>query len=183
MWNPPDPPLPKRSPKLLLILPALLMTTLVLMYWRGMSVDPNTLPSPSLGKPMPAFSLPDLADPAHLLTETDLQGPAILNVWASWCIACREENPYLLELSHEGYRIYGVDYLDRNEDALAWLAREGDPFGKVIVDAEGKLGQTLGLIGAPETYAIDAQGIVVFRHVGALAPKVIENLKATIARK
>jgi cytochrome c biogenesis protein CcmG/thiol:disulfide interchange protein DsbE len=170
----------KPFPKLLLALPLILMAILGGLHWRGLSLDPNAIPSPVMGKPFPAFSLPGLDDPGHRIAAKDLRFPAIVNVWASWCIACREENPRLLALRGEGARIYGVDYLDRVPDARAWLEKEGDPFEAVIFDGEGKLGAALGVVAAPETYAVDAQGMVRYRHIGAITEAVMDELREAL---
>lgn len=173
----------KPFPKLLLALPLVLMTILGGLYWRGLSIDLNTVPSPVMGKPMPAFDSLALRESDGRLSAQDLRFPALINVWASWCIACREENPRLLALKEEGVRIYGIDYLDRMPEARAWLEREGDPFEAVVFDGDGKLGAALGVVAAPETYVVDAQGMVRYRHIGAINQTVMDELREALSSK
>jgi len=172
----PAPNAAKPFPKLLLALPVLLMTGLGLLYWRGMSIDPNTLPSPVLNKPVPAFSLPTLRPPNLQLNETSLKGPALINVWASWCIACRDENPELLHLRDLGVVIYGIDNIDKTSDAEAWLDRYGDPYRLVLFDQNGVFARNMGLYGTPETYLIDSTGRVRRRHIGQITRAVADDL-------
>lgn len=173
----PRPPNPHRPfPKLLLLLPAILMGVLGFLYWQGMQVDPNTLPSPVLNRPLPAFSLPSLADPGRRLDPSALRGPAVINFWASWCLACRDENPQLLRLRDQGVTVYGVDYLDQQDEALRWLEREGSPFAEVVFDAEGQLGRDMGLYGTPETYVIDREGVVRHRRIGQIDARAAAEL-------
>jgi cytochrome c biogenesis protein CcmG/thiol:disulfide interchange protein DsbE len=177
---PPPSTEPKPFPRLLLALPLLLMAGLGALYWKGMSVDPNTLPSPVLNQPVPAFSLPTLRPAGLQLNETALQGPALINVWASWCIACRDENPELLRLKEKGVVIYGVDNIDKETDAHAWLDQYGDPYALVLFDMNGQFARNMGLYGTPETYVIDAGGIVRYRHIGQVSTAVAEDLQRRI---
>jgi cytochrome c biogenesis protein CcmG/thiol:disulfide interchange protein DsbE len=146
---------------------------------RGLKLDPNAMPSALLDKPWPTFSLPALGKKITL-TQKDLTGKkALVNVWATWCITCRVEHPYLMRLQQQGITIYGINYKDKEEDAQRWLAEKGDPYQYSIQDSEGKLGIDLGVFGAPETYIIDAKGIIRYKHVGDLNERVWnEKLKA-----
>lgn len=135
--------------------------------------DPASLPSALLGKQVPEFSLPLLSDAAVLKSAADLHGrAALLNVWATWCVACRAEHAYLNQLSQSGIRIYGLNYKDEREAALQWLQRLGNPYYFNLYDSEGMLGLNLGVYGAPETYVLDAQGVVRYRHVGVLNERI-----------
>lgn len=135
----------------------------------GLERDPRLVPSPLIGKPLPAFALPRLADAADV-DNTALAGQVyVLNVWASWCVACREEHPLLVELGNSGrVKLVGMNYKDERADALAWLERRGDPYVFSLYDHEGRLGLDLGVYGVPETFVIDQDGIVRFKHVGPL---------------
>lgn len=148
----------------------------------GMTRDPRELPSVLIGKPLPAFSLPGMKREAPPLTQVDLLGqPRIINVWASWCVACQSEHPVLLDLQRELMRkgrvhaLYGVNYKDTPDAARIWLQRGGDPYVDSIVDAKGRLGIELGVYGVPETFVIDASGTIVFRHAGPLTAEIVRK--------
>jgi len=154
--------------RLLLLLPLALFILLALLLWRGLYLDPTELPSPLIGKPVPKFSLPQVASET-LLTQEDLKGkPALLNVWATWCIACRIEHPVLNQLAQQGVRIIGVNYKDDNADAVRWLEEFHNPYQLNIRDESGSLGLDLGVYGAPETFFIDAKGIIRHKYIGVI---------------
>ena len=136
--------------------------------------DPHKLPSVLIDRPFPEFHLPDLANPEHRLTRADIVGEvALVNVWATWCAACLVEHPVLMRLAREeGVRIVGVNYNDDEAEANAWLRRHEDPYALTIVDKEGQLGIDLGIYGAPETFVVDASGMIRYRHVGAVTETV-----------
>lgn len=160
------------SPRLKLFVPLGLFALLAILLFRGLSLDPQELPSALIDRPLPGFSLPALSDDKEV-TAADLAGqPALLNVWATWCISCRVEHPYLQRLADEGVRIYGINYKDDSAAAREWLRDLGDPYALSIVDADGTLGLDLGVYGAPETYFIDAEGVVRYRHVGVIDERI-----------
>jgi cytochrome c biogenesis protein CcmG/thiol:disulfide interchange protein DsbE len=140
-------------------------------------VDPNALPSPLLGRAAPAFSLPELRNPAVRVSTDQLRGaPYLLNVWGSWCPACRIEHPLVAQLAESGrLRVVGLNYKDERDEALRWLAQFGDPYAHIPVDGDGRTGIEWGVYGAPESYLVDADGTVLFKHVGPLTPDVIER--------
>ena len=151
------------------LIPFILFILLAAFLWRGLSLDPQKLPSTRLDKLLPKFRLQSLSDPKTLLTETRLKGNvALLNVWASWCEACIEEQVLLMSLAEEGIVIYGLNYKDKASHARQWLAEWGNPYKMVGLDVEGKVGIDLGVYGAPETFLIDRDGVVRYRHVGVL---------------
>lgn len=161
------------GPRLLLLLPLFLFTVIALFLMRGLKLDPSELPSALIDRPVPEFSLPALGDESRRLTAADLSGRvALLNVWATWCPSCRVEHPYLLQLAKEGIPIYGLNYKDKSDAALGWLQELGDPYLFNIADREGTLGLDLGVYGAPETYLVDAQGVVRYRYVGVVDERV-----------
>ena len=158
--------------RLRLFLPLLLFAALAGLLFRGLSLDPTALPSALIDQPFPKFALPVLhGDEA--LTEGDVVGEvALFNVWATWCISCRVEHPYLQQLADSGIAIYGINYKDDPEAARGWLRDLGDPYRLSVVDSQGSLGLDLGVYGAPETYFVDASGTVRYRHVGVIDERI-----------
>lgn len=162
--------------KIKYFLPLLVFVFLGLFLLRGIKLDPDELPSPLIGQPVPAFRLPELSAD-KVLTVDDLKGKVILlNVWATWCVSCKMEHPYLLNLAKEGVIIVGLNYKDDKQQALQWLKELGNPYAFNIADAEGRLGLDLGVFGAPETYLIDKEGIIRHKHVGVINNQVWETL-------
>lgn len=154
--------------RLKLFVPLSLFALLAVLLFRGLSLDPQALPSALIDRPLPSFELPALSGDA-MLTQADVaKGPLLLNVWATWCIACRVEHPYLQRLADNGVKIYGVNYKDESEAARQWLVDLGDPYVDSVVDAQGTLGLDLGVYGAPETYFVDRDGVIRYRHVGVI---------------
>ncbi len=156
------------------LIPLGLFLALALFLAIGLTRDPHTLQSVLINKPAPAFRLPDLKNPGKTVSNEDMRGKVwLLNVWASWCIACRDEHPWLIKYAQSGVvPIYGLNYKDRREDAIAWLAELGDPYVASAVDLEGRTGIDYGVYGAPETYVIDKAGMVRLKHVGPITPDV-----------
>ena len=153
--------------RLLLFIPFVICIGLGLFLWKGLSLDSTNIPSPLLGKAVPEFSLPLLRE--GVVTQEQLTGKVrLLNVWATWCISCRVEHPWLMDLAAQGVAIVGLNYKDEKELVFKWLADRGDPYEFIINDAEGTLGLDLGVYGAPETYLIDKQGVVRAKLVGVL---------------
>jgi cytochrome c biogenesis protein CcmG/thiol:disulfide interchange protein DsbE len=160
------------APRVKLFIPLFLFVGLALFLFRGLQLDPTELPSALIDRPLPVFELPALGM-ERLLTREDVTGEvALFNVWATWCVSCRVEHPYLHKLAEQGVPIFGVNYKDDDADALKWLAELGDPYRLNIVDAQGSLGLDLGVYGAPETYLVDAQGLIRYRHVGIVDDRV-----------
>ena len=137
--------------------------------------DTSAIASPLIGKPVPDFALPVLGDPARRLGKADFQGkPYLLNVWGSWCVNCRDEHPLLLALRQSGrIAIVGYNYKDAPEEAKRWLETYGDPYHVVLADEEGRAALDFGIYGAPETFLVDARGIVVWKHVGPITDEVL----------
>lgn len=152
----------------------LLLATLFFYILRLDDYDPEALPSALLGKAVPEFSLPVLLHDDVQFNQDSIKGEvALLNVWATWCPTCVAEHAYLLELVKDTpITLYGINYKDDDDAAREWLNRLGNPYKAVIVDADGRLGLDLGVYGAPETYLIDAKGIIRYKHVGALNERV-----------
>lgn len=153
---------------------ALLAFALVKM--QSGSYSPRSIPSPLVGKPLPAFALPSLAEPNKTITNDTLRGqPYFLNVWASWCVACRAEHEVLIKMARaHGAPIIGLNYKDPRDDALDWLKRLGDPYKLSIADASGRFGIDLGVYGVPETFLIDAEGVIRYKHIGPITQETVE---------
>lgn len=155
------------------IIPIVLFMLLSVFLWRGLSLNPHYLPSVQLGKLLPDFTLPQLGNPQSLFSSGQIREQVVLlNVWASWCVACTDEQVFMLQLAREGVPIYGLNYKDRPEDALQWLTQWGNPYKLVMQDREGKAAIDLGVYGAPETFVIDKKGIIRYRHAGVMNQEV-----------
>jgi cytochrome c biogenesis protein CcmG, thiol:disulfide interchange protein DsbE len=156
------------------IAPLVLFLVLVVFLAVGLRLDPNELPSPLINKAAPTFRLPQLKEPTKTFSAEEMRGKVwILNVWASWCITCRDEHPFLFEYARSGVvPIYGLNYKDKREDALAWLGELGDPYVLSAVDLDGRVGIDYGVYGAPETYVIDQSGTIRFKQVGPVTPDI-----------
>lgn len=149
--------------------PLLIFALLVLFFWRGLSLDPQRLPSMKLGMPVPFFQLPTLEAPLTQFTPLVMRGQvSLLNVWGSWCAACADEQVFLLQLAREGLAIYGLNYKDTHENASNWLTTWGNPYRMIGADMNGRVAIDLGVYGAPETFLIDKAGIIRYRYAGAL---------------
>ncbi|RVU30294.1 DsbE family thiol:disulfide interchange protein [Neptunomonas marina] len=169
--------------RLILFIPLVVFMALGVLFYKGLQLDPSELESALLDKPFPAFSAPSLSDENQLVTEQDLKGkPALVNVWATWCPTCKQEHAQLNRIAREeGVIIYGINYKDDRSAAKEWLRRYSDPYVLNIFDADGALGVNLGVYGAPETYVIDANGVIRYKHVGAVDEKVWQTLKGVLA--
>jgi cytochrome c biogenesis protein CcmG/thiol:disulfide interchange protein DsbE len=161
------------------ILPLAIFGIMVGFLAVGLTLNPREIPSPLVGKEAPAFSLPQLHEQGKVLSRKDLAGQVwLLNFWASWCNGCKTEHPVLMELAKSGaVPIYGMDYKDQRDEALAWLNRWGNPYQMVGVDLQGRVGIDYGVYGVPETYVIDKQGVIRYKQIG---PVTEEALAKTI---
>jgi cytochrome c biogenesis protein CcmG/thiol:disulfide interchange protein DsbE len=154
-----------------------IFVVLVLFLGFGLTRNPREVPSPLIGKPAPAFTLPLLHEPEKSFSQKDVAGQVwILNVWASWCAPCREEHPLWVELAkNKTVPIYGLNYKDKRPDSIAWLQRYGDPYVLSVSDIQGRIGIDYGVYGVPETYVIDKQGVIRFKHIGPVRPEVLQQ--------
>lgn len=149
--------------------PLLVFFSLVVLLFVGLSLNPRLVPSPLIGKPMPTFNLPRLNHPGNF-GDTDIKGQVTLvSVWASWCFACRQEHETVKALARKGVRIIGFNYKDEPDDAKQWLSKLGNPYQVVVSDLDGRVGIDWGVYGAPETFLIDAQGIIRHKVIGPLS--------------
>ena len=139
--------------------------------------DPRALPSPFIGKPAPEFELPTLKNPEVTIGKADLLGQySIVNVWATWCVMCKVEHGFLLDLAaSKTIPIYGINWRDSRPDAIRWLNELGDPYRASAYDADGRVGIDWGVYGAPETFLLDPEGTVIYKHLGPLDPMVWES--------
>ncbi|WP_372966000.1 DsbE family thiol:disulfide interchange protein [Marinobacter sp.] len=171
--------------RFLLFLPLLFAIGVGIFLAAGLGKDPTKLESARIGKPVPQFSLQSLNDPEVLLDASLLRGEVtLLNVWAEWCPSCWDEHEYLMWLSKEkGVRLVGLNYKDQRETAFRFLARLGNPYREIIFDPQGALGFDLGVYGAPETFVIDAQGVIQYRHVGVVNRQVWEEVLLPVINK
>jgi cytochrome c biogenesis protein CcmG/thiol:disulfide interchange protein DsbE len=151
---------------------------LVLVWFlaKGLGLDPHELPSPLINKPAPAFELPQLEAPQGKFSPADMRGKVwLLNVWASWCVSCREEHPVLVALSKTGaVPIYGLNYKDSRDDGMRWLTQFGNPYVLSAFDGDGRVGIDYGVYGVPETYVIDKEGIIRYKQIGPVTPAVLD---------
>jgi cytochrome c biogenesis protein CcmG/thiol:disulfide interchange protein DsbE len=163
---------------LLYLVPAIAFGAIAVYLWSGLDPerDPRIVPSALIDKPAPQFDLPPLHEGAPRLTSADLDGPLLLNFFASWCVPCRGEHPLLMRLAKdEGLTLYGIAYKDDPEKSRAFLAELGDPFGRIGVDRDGRAGIDFGVSGVPETFLIDRQGIIRYRQWGPLDRRILEE--------
>lgn len=158
-------------------LPVIVFFVLVGFFAKGLFLNPREVPSPFIGKPAPAFSLPVVGNEAQTFSPADMKGKVwVLNVWAPWCVSCRQEHPVLMALAQSGaVPIVGLNWKDKDREAAQLLAQHGSPYYAVPDDLSGKVGIDYGVTGTPETYVIDKEGIVRMKHIGPIDPEVWKN--------
>lgn len=159
------------------LVPLGIFAALVAFLWVGLGKDPSLVPSPLIGKPAPAFRVAQLHDANSQIGNADMLGKVwLLNVWASWCASCRHEHPLFMELARARLvPIYGLNYKDKREDGVNWLSQLGDPYVVSAFDADGRVGIDYGVYGVPETYVIDRQGIIRYKHVGPVTMEALQT--------
>ena len=155
-------------------IPIVVFLLLVVVFSFGLFNDPRELPSPFLGEPAPAFEVASLTEPERIVGSADYAGKmALVNVWATWCGGCRQEHGFLMQLARSGsIPIYGINWRDDREAALGWLQQLGDPYEFSAFDADGRVGIDWGVYGAPETFLISPDGIVLHKHLGPLDARI-----------
>lgn len=167
------------------LLPLGVFLLLAVFLALGLNLNPREVPSPFIGKPAPALDLPGLYDAEARVTGDSLKGKVwILNVWASWCLECRREHDLFNELSRgQGVTLVGLNYKDPEADAKRWLAELGNPYTMIAVDREGQTGIEWGVYGVPETFVIDREGMVRYKHIGAIDRQIMrETIEPLVAR-
>ena len=167
----------RRRVRWLLLLPCAVLLGLVILFGVSLGRDPSLVPSEFIGRPAPDLSLPRLLEEDARFSPADIkEGPWVLNVWASWCVNCVVEHELLMALGRAGVPLYGLNWKDAPEDARQWLAERGNPYRAIGVDTNGRAGMDWGVYGAPETFLMDADGIVRYRHVGPLDGRVFSEV-------
>jgi cytochrome c biogenesis protein CcmG, thiol:disulfide interchange protein DsbE len=167
------------------LIPLAIFLTLVVFLGAGLSLDPKEVPSPLIGKPAPAFALTLLDNPEKTIRREDMLGKVwMLNVWASWCVACREEHPLLVAFSRKKLLpVYGLNYKDERMAGMKWLSSFGNPYDASLFDRDGRVGIDYGVYGVPETFIIDREGVVRFKQIGPVTEEVLRTKIEPLVRK
>jgi cytochrome c biogenesis protein CcmG/thiol:disulfide interchange protein DsbE len=158
-------------------IPLAVFVVILAFLFVGLGLNPREVPSPLIGKPAPAFQLAQLHAPDRAFTQKDMLGQVwLLNVWASWCISCRDEHPLLVQLAKaKTVPLVGLNYKDKPDEAKAWLKQFGDPYQLSISDLQGRVGIDYGVYGVPETFVIDKSGVIRLKHIGPITPDALEK--------
>ena len=167
-------------------LPLIIFAVMVVFLAVGLKLNPRDIPSPLINKPVPEFTLPLLRVADTSFTPEDLSGQVwILNVWASWCVACRSEHPVLNRMTqqHKDIILIGLNYKDQKSDAQAWLQRFGDPYRFTLVDLDGRVGIDWGVYGVPESFVVDKKGIIRYKHTGPVDAAAVTNILLPLIKK
>jgi cytochrome c biogenesis protein CcmG/thiol:disulfide interchange protein DsbE len=167
------------------LIPLVILFGLVWFLGTGLKLDPKEVPSPLIGKPAPSFELTRLDNATKTIRNTDLLGKVwMLNVWASWCAACRQEHPLLVDFARQKQLpIYGLNYKDDRLAGLRWLANFGNPYEASLYDQDGRVGIDFGVYGVPETFIIDRQGVIRFKQIGPVTPEVLRTQIEPLVRQ
>ncbi len=173
----PDAPAPGTRSHLAGYIPLIVFLVMAVFLGVGLTMNPREIPSPLIGKPVPEFSLPPVKGGTLGLATADLRGEvSIVNVFASWCVACREEHPILMGIKEKGIvQLHGINYKDKPDDARAWLDDMGDPYTRIGADISGRVAIDWGVYGVPETFVIDRNGYIAYKHIGAVTPEVLRD--------
>jgi cytochrome c biogenesis protein CcmG/thiol:disulfide interchange protein DsbE len=160
------------------IIPLVLFIALAVFLALGLNLNPRDIPSPFIGKPAPVFSAPKLTAPAEKLSTSDLKGKVwLFNVWASWCVSCREEHPILNQFAKQNaVVIIGLNYKDEPADAKNWLETLGNPYTVSIMDQDGRIGIDWGVYGVPETFVVDKKGVIRYKHTGPVTAESLQQI-------
>lgn len=160
------------------LVPLVLFLVLAGFLGLGLTLNPRLVPSPLIDKPAPEFRLPQLENPDSYISLADMRGKVwLLNVWASWCAACLQEHPVLLDLARQQVvPIVGLNYKDGRDDSTGWLRKHGDPYTTSVMDADGRVGIDYGVYGVPETFLIDQAGMIRYKHIGPVTPEAVRDL-------
>jgi len=171
--------------KLRFLIPLLVFVVMVVFLGRGLVLNPSEVPSPLIDKPAPRIELSQLHLPGARFDSESMKGKVwLLNVWASWCVSCRQEHPVLVDLARRHIvPVYGLNYKDARPDAVRWLRERGDPYELSVFDNDGRVGMDYGVYGVPETYVIDKQGIIRFKQIGPVTPKALQEKILPLVRR
>lgn len=159
------------------ILPLAIFLILVGFLAVGLRLNPREVPSPLIGKPAPAFQVPQLHAENQTISPADMRGKVwLFNVWASWCVSCRQEHPVLVDLAKKAtVPIVGLNYKDERAAGLGWLQEHGNPYQVSAYDRDGRIGINYGVYGVPETFLIDKTGVIRYKHIGPLTPEALQE--------
>jgi cytochrome c biogenesis protein CcmG/thiol:disulfide interchange protein DsbE len=158
------------------VVPLAIIAAIAALFYRGLFMNPNYVPSPLVGKPAPTFSLPSVTNPDELVSSASLAGRvSLVNVWGTWCVECRHEHGFLVKLARAGMPIYGLNLRDDRAAAIDWLDRLGNPYVSSGFDPEGKAAIDWGVTGAPETFLIDSDGTILHKHISPLTARVWQD--------
>ncbi|MBI1398459.1 MAG: DsbE family thiol:disulfide interchange protein [Betaproteobacteria bacterium] len=165
--------------------PLAIFLILVVFLGVGLTLNPREVPSPLVDKPAPSFTLARLHHPERSMSPSEMAGQVwLLNVWASWCVSCRQEHPLLVQFSKANVLpIVGLNYKDQRPDALKWLDDFGNPYSFSVMDTDGKVGIDYGVYGVPETFVIDRNGVIRYKQIGPITPDVLQNKLLPMIRK
>ena len=165
--------------------PLAVFVILLGFLFMGLKLNPRDVPSPLVNRPVPTFNLATLADPQQRVSPEQLRGQVwLLNVWASWCVACQLEHPVLVEMGKSPQvTLIGLNYKDRRDLALGWLDKHGNPYRTTLSDTDGRVGIDFGVYGVPETYVIDRQGVIRHKHTGPVTPEVVRDTLLPLMKK
>lgn len=159
------------------LIPLVIFIVLVVFLAIGLTRDPREIPSPLINKQAPSFTAPLLHTPEKIFSDKDMLGQVwLLNTWASWCVACRQEHPILVEFAKtKTLPVIGLDYKDKNADGLKWLARYGNPYDLSISDLDGRIGIDFGVYGVPESFLIDKAGVIRYKQIGPITEEALRD--------
>lgn len=176
---------PAKRRRAVFVVPILVFLGIAVFLTIGLFLNPREIPSPLIGKPIPDFKLPPVQGRTLGLSTADLKGEvSLVNVFASWCVACREEHPLLMRLSQQGaVPIHGLNYKDAPKDAADWLDALGDPYTRTGADINGRVGIDWGVYGVPETFVIDRNGRIAYKHIGPISPRDWEEKMAPLVEQ
>jgi cytochrome c biogenesis protein CcmG/thiol:disulfide interchange protein DsbE len=165
-------------------IPLIAFAVLAVFLYRGLFLHPHEVPSPFIGKQAPAFTLPVVGENGRTFSPSENKGKVwLLNVWAPWCVACRDEHPILMQLAQMGVPIYGLDWEDKKQEASALFARLGSPYVLTVDDRTGRVGINYGVTGTPETFVIDKEGVIRMKQIGPITPDVWKNKLAPLLKE
>ncbi len=167
------------------LIPLGIFIVLVVFLAIGLTRDPREIPSPLIGKAAPVFSAPNLQTPDQQFSSKDMLGQVwLLNTWASWCVACRQEHPILVEFAKtKTLPVIGLDYKDKDGDGLKWLARLGNPYDLSVADRDGRIGIDFGVYGVPESFLIDKLGIIRYKQIGPITEEALRDKILPLVRE
>jgi cytochrome c biogenesis protein CcmG/thiol:disulfide interchange protein DsbE len=167
------------------LIPLLVFIVLVVFLAIGLTRDPHEIPSPLIGKPAPAFTAPVLDGAGAKFSAKDMLGKVwLLNTWASWCVACRQEHPLLVEFAKtKTISVIGLDYKDQDADGLKWIQRYGNPYDVSITDKDGRIGIDFGVYGVPESFLIDKNGVIRYKQIGPFTEEALRDKLMPLVRE